>query len=280
MSDRRTYSYTVLRYVHDLLTGEFINVGVVIYVPSLSLVKVKTRPTIGRIKNAFPDLRRTAFTSAMKSIARGLRTVAKQHADKQLLSSEMDAGSVARLALPADDSSLQWSPVGGGVTDDVDRTVERLYERLVGRYDSPSHHRRTDEDIWRPVREKIAERKVPVQLEEKILVGATDEIVFKHAWKNGKWQAYEPISLDMADAEGIKDKARRWLGHLSAVADADEKVKLHLVVGLPQDQSLMTAFDSALAILGKAPFEPSIYREDQVEELVNQIEDQVQAAHR
>jgi hypothetical protein len=41
------------------------------------------------------------------------------------------------------------------------------------------------------------------RLEETVVPSATDEIAFKHAWKNGKWHAYEPVSLDPADADDI-----------------------------------------------------------------------------
>jgi hypothetical protein len=37
-TERTPYSYAVLRYVHDIGTGEFINVGVVVSAPSVSFV--------------------------------------------------------------------------------------------------------------------------------------------------------------------------------------------------------------------------------------------------
>jgi Protein of unknown function (DUF3037) len=279
MIKKQKYSYTALRYVHDVMTGEFVNVGVVLFVPSTATVKVKTRSTIGRIKDIFPDLQRVAFVNAMRTIDRGIKKVSKDCAETSLLSRDVDAGALARMALPSDDSSLQWSPVGGGLTDDVDKTFERLFERLVSRYDAAhSAHRRTDDDVWRPVRAKIAERNIDVELVKKTIVGSTDEIAFEHAWKNGKWHAYEPISLDMADADGIKDKARRWRGHLDAVHDgASEQVKLHLVIGAPSQKSLIPAYENAVKILSSSPFQPTIYSEDQIDELVNQFEDEVRA---
>jgi hypothetical protein len=214
----------------------------------------------------------------MRAVEQGVKKVAKECADTSLLSREVDAGALARMALPADDSSLQWSPVGGGLTDNVEKTFDRLYERLVARCDTHSTHRRTDDDVWRPVREMIAERNIAVQLVKKTIVGTTDEIAFERAWKNGQWHAYEPISLDLADADGIKDKARKWRCHLEAVHDGvSEQVKLHLVVGAPRDPSLIQAYEGAVKILGSSPFQPSIYREDQVDELVDQIEDEVRA---
>jgi Protein of unknown function (DUF3037) len=56
--------------VHDVLTSEFINVGVIMLVPSQGRVIAKTRHTIARLRGVFPDLDRTAFTSMMANIRR------------------------------------------------------------------------------------------------------------------------------------------------------------------------------------------------------------------
>lgn len=105
-----------------------------------------------------------------------------------------------------------------------------------------------------------------------------DEIVFKHAWKNGVWHVYEPLSFDLADSDGIKTKAREWLGHLAAVADGvTERFKPHFIVGAPGRPELRKAYDSALAILKKAPVPPEIFEESQVDDLIARIEDEVRA---
>ncbi|WP_457091057.1 DUF3037 domain-containing protein [Microvirga sp. P5_D2] len=278
MTKKSPYSYTVLRYMHDVITGEFVNVGVVLFVPSGNILRAKMRTSVGRIKGVFPDLDRRSFVTSMHSVRRGIRRITKEVADSGFLNSDLNAAELARRAVPADDSSLQWSPIGTGLTDSPDNTLERLYERFVTRYDAHSPHRTSDEDVWRPVREKLAERKLSLPLQEKVVVGATDAISFKHAWKNGQWHAYEPISLDLADAEGIKDKARRWRGHLAAVADGNpEQFKLHFILGAPQDPSLKSAYENAVAILRKSPFHPSIYEENQIDDLVSKMEDEYRA---
>jgi hypothetical protein len=272
------YTYTTLRYVHDIRTGEFLNVGVVLHVSSTSEVLFRTRITYGRAKNVFPDLDGEAFRTAMSAVRRSLAGVAKDAELSGLFGREHDAATIARRALPADDSTLQWAPVGSGVTDDPAKTFERLYARLVTRYDIVSPDRRTDSDVWRPVREALQARAIPIELQEKIIVGANDEIAFRHAWKNGIWHAYEPLSLDLADADGIKEKARRWRGHLAAVADgSSEPVKLSFIVGAPRNASLDPAYRNALAILQQANFSPKIFEDSQIDQLVDEIEDEARA---
>jgi hypothetical protein len=105
----------------------------------------------------------------------------------------------------------------------------------------------SDEDVWRPVEAKLKEHGVKVELEPKRIHGNTDTVEFHHAWKNGRWHVYEPLSFDLADADNIKDKARRWLGHLSAVkVGATDDVQVHFIVVRPQSASLVPAYPHLL----------------------------------
>ena len=131
----QAYSYTVLRYIHDVVSGERLNVGVVMHAPAVGFLKVRTRKTVDRLKQAFPDLDDAAFIDAMLAVDRGFATVMKQVGTARLCDAGTNARALALNVLPEDDSALQWSPTATGLTVDLDRTFERLYERYVTRYD-------------------------------------------------------------------------------------------------------------------------------------------------
>jgi hypothetical protein len=276
MTTKEPYSYVVLRYVHDILTGEFVNVGLVMVAPGQSLILTKARKTFGRIKNVFPDLESGSYKRAIEAIERGMKAVEHGLKSEGLLKVDKTARDYGRIALPLDDSSLQWSPVGAGLTADPQKTFDQLYHRFVTRYDRPSERRRSDDDVWRPVEAKLKEQGVVVELEPKRIQGNTDSVEFRHAWKNGRWHVYEPLSFDLSDADHIKDKARRWLGHLSAVkVGALEDVQVHFIVGRPQSASLEPAYRNAMEILRQVPFENDVFEEHQIGDFVNRIEDEV-----
>ena len=273
MNEKQAYSYTVLRYIHDVVSGEALNVGVVMHAPAAGHLKVRTRKTIGRLKHAFPDLDRAAFSDAMQAVDRGLLTVAKQASKTSLFDARTDARSHALKVLRDDDSALQWSPTGTGLTADPARTFQRLYERYVARYDSAPAKRRSDADVWQPVLDKLMERGINVPFEPRTVAGTQDRIVFERAWMNGGWHACEPVSLDMASAERIMTKARRWRGHLAAVADGtSERIDLHFVLGRPQNSALMGAYESAKAILAHAPFATEVVDENDIDDFVASME--------
>ena len=273
MTEKQAYSYTVLRYVHDVVSGEALNVGIVMYVQSKGLLEVRTRKTIGRLKQAFPDLDRKGFVEAMKAVDKGLSAASNRLKHKALSDRQSDARIQALQVLPEDDSALQWSPVGSGLTANPAKTFESLYQRYVAQYDRKSERRRTDDDVWRPIQGKLAARKVNIPFEHKVVAGEQDQIEFKKAWKNGHWHAYEPLSLDLAGADKIKDKARKWRGHLSAVAAGfEDDIKLHFVVGRPQAAVLIPAYESAKEILKGARFEPEVVDENDIDDLVAALE--------
>lgn len=277
MTGKHAYTYTVLRYVHDVTTAEFVNVGVVVFAPDVNFVGAKLRTTHGRLSAMFPDLDRDSFKSSMRRLERTLKNIAATYQKSDLFHSASDASGVARKVLPADDSSLQWSPVGAGLDGNLDQLVDRLFQRLVGGYDDKSERiKKNDEDVWRPIRDRLEQSGLASRLGKTVIHGEVDELPFKHAWKNGVWHCYEPLSFDLADADNIKDKARRWMGHLTAVSDAAKEFKPYFIVGAPHDHELLPAFHDALAILKKSPVPAEVFEEAETDALVARIEAEIQ----
>ena len=275
-SEKQVYSFTVLRYVHDVVAGEFLNVGIVMYVPTSRALRVKTHKSVNRLSRAFPDIEAPAFRKAMKAIDRGITRLGEETSLLLPSDSQPDARRHALQVLPEDDSSLQWSPSGGGLSTDVDATFDRLFKRFVTQHDSTSAERLTDRDLWGQVRTKLAERNLDVQFQQKVLIGEIDSIEFENAWKNGSWHAYQPLSLDLASDNAVKQKVRRWRGHLAAVNEGcNEALQLHFLLGTPRDQSLAPAFENAKQILQGSPFASRVIEEAQTDDFVDLIEREV-----
>lgn len=278
---KRRYTYTVLRYIHDPLTSEFVNVGIVVHFPASSsgpaVLKVGTTNRVGRFRPMFPNLSRTAFTTTMRTMDKMLSRLANQIGADELFASG-DASAFASKVLPADDSSLQWSPVGSGVAVDPEQVYQRLFERLITKYDDKPIQRRSDEEVWRPVRQMLEDRNISVDLEPKTISSGDDRIHFQHAWKNGEWHVYEAISLDLSDEDGIYQKVHRWLGRLTSVVPcATEAFRPYFYVGAPSDPALDPAYDRAIKILRKSPGPIEVFPESELDLMVNRIEDAVKA---
>jgi hypothetical protein len=273
MSAKRAYTYVPLRYRHDPLMEETINVGILLYDSFSGYLGIKVRHTLGRLTRVFPDLNGEALKASLRSIEQGVKSLA--NASGGLLAPLEDAGSVARRVLPDDDTSFIWGAVGSGVAGEPSEALEALYQRLVARYDDRQHRHRDDEDVWRPVRDRLAERNISHCLQAKVIVSAYDRVEFQHAWKNGAWHCYQPLSFDLATGETIREKARRWVGQMVAVHGASEPFKPFFLVGAPADPGLGEAYQAAVSILKLCPGDPQVFDETEVDDLVDQIENEI-----
>jgi hypothetical protein len=265
---KTAYTYTVLRYVHDIATGEFVNVGVVIYAREARYASALCRATYGRLSKVFPGLDGEAFKGMMHYVQSRIEELGAELRDELLLdglpASVMD---LAQSVLPRDDSSLQWSPPGSGLSDDPSRTLEALFDRLVSSYDErPAKERRTDEEVWRKYRRSLESRQVLKHLQPHRITVQDDEVEFRYAWRNGVWHCLEPVSLDLSSGDSIREKAHRWLGQIMSVKDAADRFKVYLLLGEPQQEGLRPAFDRAVSILHKLPVEKEIVREESATE--------------
>lgn len=265
---KTAYTYTVLRYVHDIATGEFVNVGVVIYAREARYASALCRATYGRLSKVFPGLDGEVFKGMMHYVQSRIEELGAELRDELLLdglpASVMD---LAQSVLPRDDSSLQWSPPGSGLSDDPSRTLEGLFDRLVSSYDErPAKERRTDEEVWRKYRRSLESRHVLKHLQPHRITVQDDEVEFRYAWRNGVWHCLEPVSLDLSSGDSIREKAHRWLGQIMSVKDAADRFKVYLLLGEPQQEGLRPAFDRAVSILHKLPVEKEIVREESATE--------------
>jgi hypothetical protein len=279
MSNKTAYTYTVLRYVHDIATGEFLNVGVALLAPEQHYVNALCRTTYGRLKDVFPSLDGESFRASMRHVTNEFERFQKELADElPLRTPATGIMGFAHAVLGEDDSSLQWAPMGSGLTCDPGSTLEQLYERFVTAYEprAPAH-RRQDEDVWKLFSLELQQRQVLKHFVKKTISVDDDQVEFKHAWKNGVWHCLAPVSFDLSSADSIREKAHKWLGQLTSVSESREEFKLYFLVGGPTAAALRPAFESAISILGKSSVEQEVVLEANASELSERLAAEVQA---
>lgn len=272
MKNQFPYTYSVLRYVHDVMSGEFVNVGVALYAPQARYLGALCRTTYSRLNKVFPGMNAEHFKSLMRHIQGRFEGRGERIASELELTSPASVLEIAQSILPRDDSALQWSPAGSGRTDDPAQTLEKVYDRMVMRYEErPSVGGRSDDDVWRRFKRDLEAKRVLQHFVPMRIVVQDDEIEFQHSWMNGKWHCLEPLSFDLSAADSIKEKAHRWLGQLASVYGPSDPYKVYLLVGAPQQEDLQPAFRSAMSILGKIPGDKEIVLEGNAHDLAERI---------
>lgn len=121
LSIENAYTYIVLRYIPDVVIGEFRNVGVAINSNTYTNMICETSEE--NLSRAFPKMSKEHIKSLIDTLLH--------------IESEFDAAKgknvfeIATKILPVDDSSLQWSQMGSGLTEDVEDRLQKLYSRYI-----------------------------------------------------------------------------------------------------------------------------------------------------
>lgn len=121
---RTGYAYSIVRYVHDVVSGESLNIAVAIFEPNQRRFEFRHPVSLLRVKHAFPDANTENIKNAIASLKSNLQDC-------------LESGNVSGIAeafalvLPPDESSIQVSKAGAGVTTDLAATADELLERFV-----------------------------------------------------------------------------------------------------------------------------------------------------
>ena len=272
------YSFSTLRYVHDPVTQEFVNIGVALYSREQSYLNARCEIHYARITKIFGKIDGDRFRQATRYIQERLQSVGQDLYSSLPFESDLTIESLLATVLPLDDSAFQFSAAGVGLSADLDATLNQLYERFVERYSvfpEPAH--RDDDEVWRVYRQPLERHRVISRLTPKRIISPNFAYEFQHSWKNENWHVYEPISFDLLEPTSILDKANRWLGRGMNLAESSEKFKMYLLLGGPQDHALNGTFVKAQNILHKMPGRPELVKENEAEELAEELAVQIKS---
>lgn len=123
------YSYSILRYVHDVVTGEHLNVGVLVV--SAVRHEIRMAKSLARIKQAFPsvdaDMLRRQLDEFASGFAREADRVAEEHRGVRTASHFIQGV----FGSSGCDTSFQWTEGGSGVAAYHDDVIASLMARFV-----------------------------------------------------------------------------------------------------------------------------------------------------
>lgn len=269
------YTFSVLRYMHDGVTAEFVNVGLAVYSADASFLRAKCTSQYGRITRMFARIDGERFKQQVRYIEDEVTDLGYRLRQKPFYFAELetDLEALLKRVLPQDDSAIQFSPCSFGVSADLDKTLQELYERYVDRYASEQEtSSRSDEEIWRVFRTPLERRNLTSVLTAKKIEGPDYDYEFQAGWKNGIWHLYEPVSFDLIEPNSLLEKANRWVGRSASLAESEEKFKLHMLVGAPRNPRLADTFKRATKILQKMVTDTELIMETQAEQFAAELE--------
>jgi hypothetical protein len=273
---KKPYSFSILRYVHDPVTQEFVNIGVALFAREAGFLRVRCTTRYERITKMFAKIDGERFRQLVSYIEQRINAIGNKLPTALPFEPGTAIEHLLNRVLPPDDSSVQFSHAGVGLAHDLEKTMMELFDRYVERYTQTSETaRREDEDIWKVFREPLLRRQVAALLKPKRIYTPNFDYEFKHAWKNQIWHLYEPVSFDLTEGRHIVDKANRWLGRATTLHDSEENFQIHLLLGAPEDGQLQSSFVKAQHILEKIPTEKQFVQEGEAEAFAEEFEREV-----
>lgn len=125
----KKFQYQIVRYVHDQITGEFANVGIVVFHPESKFLEGKFIKKHHRISQFFKNVNGDFLVSTLSNFNQELMIENRRLGE--LFSNHATLDSITSSILPKDDSALVCSPVFQGLDIDLSKATEDLFNRLV-----------------------------------------------------------------------------------------------------------------------------------------------------
>lgn len=269
------YEYAVLRYVHDPVTQEALNIGVLVYSKDGKFLELMASLLFGRLSEAFAGFDGPAYRTIIQHLNAKTSLVTSQMFSGNWLvePSERIVDILPSILLP-NDSSFEFCSIGSGVTPDFKNTLESLYARFVTRYikSDDDDATRDDSTIWKVFASALSERHVMQELHPKTIETPTFEYEFDFAWKNHRWHPLQPLSFDLKVPHSIHQKANRWIGNLSILRKNQELGTVYFLIGKAQSHSPAVQKAYSNAVTNMRDLENvEIYEEDRAEEFARRI---------
>jgi hypothetical protein len=245
------FKAVVLRYSYDVVTDEWLNLGVVLVCPARHFIGFQFIPSFSRITAAFPradavHLRRLCGVIEDRCLELQARASTEFDFDN-------DPFSLLGSILPVDDSGLRFSEPFHGLCVNPNETLAAQFERYVMRsVETKKRTGRHEVDVWRDFAARLSDARVLRSLTSVTLAHRDYKLEFEHAWKNGHWNAVQPVAFDLLDPNQIREKATAWAGKLLTVRPRSQSVDVLLLIGLPApDRSgeIRRAANDGVAIL-------------------------------
>ncbi len=266
---KSVYTFCLVRYVHDPIAAESLNVGVLLFSPAASFLDVRLEYRYERFSSTFArfDGERfkqvlRQFQSAVDEARESLFGAVLFVADSGQLTT---APEIARRIWTDRGSSFRVSEAMGGVGEDLPSIVDELFDRFVtSQYERQQTEHLTDDQVWTRYKSKLA-GEVTRSLRPKKFETPDYAIEFDHAFQNEHWHVLQPVSMDYSKDTLIRDKAAKWLGAAMNLQESVEarEGRFYFLLHPPELLKHQDAYVRAKNILHKIPLRHEIYEEQE-----------------
>ena len=273
------YTYQIIRYLPDRISGEFVNIGLILFSKEEKFLKARSISKIGRVKHLFPDVNARALTRKLKGISELINALGTKLAEEIDFNRFEKITSVSRYVLPEDDSSVIFSEPLIGIDISLDSAFTDLYDRMVDQHNVDNEKYLTDKEVWQKHYKSYFEKyEYKKLMTSRVVQTAGDKLKFEHAVKNGKWNYLEPVTFNLSNPSNVKDKVYKWMGKLNELDSSTEEFNLYLLSILPEDKKLKKFILDRISNAQFDNFKVQILEPNEANNLAKHLESEIEVS--
>lgn len=218
--------YAVIRFMPFAETREFANIGIVVIAPKLGIYDFKLAPkTFGRVTKFFDDLDGVVYKHALESFEGELERIRNHLVHNHVQGKELVA--YFKEVTRARESVLHFGEIGTLLTDNVNLSVEKLYDRLIGRNFATSKEYK-EQQMVRVLRNQLTS-KLPKNVrytKQNIKAGMFDISIPLVTQINNNYRIIRPLAFEQKNLLQAMEHGETWVNRLkklinSGVIEAD-----------------------------------------------------------
>jgi len=277
------FKYSLLKYVHSDLLGEYLNVGILLYFPDSDILRFVFPKSLARLKDLYKDhFSEKLVLSILKTLD---QTSRERNIHRNLSSSnfiQYDFSDLQQWLLPVDSTALRFGPVKTAVAYGQEEIIVRDYFKMFFSYfeRNVAHGKRNDEDFISKKLKGILRRKdseyqrfIIPDAEVSAPILPDGKFLFDFSWNNHVTHYVKPISFDLVESKSINTKAAQYFGYLSALADQIGNDSIDILTTRPQDRNLWGNYDKALTMIDKVAIKKNIIPQSDYENYAQDLLD-------
>jgi hypothetical protein len=237
----KQYQFQLIRYMHDHFTGEYVNVGVVVYSKEEQFLACKITKKYQRITHMFPEANGKWVMSVLHHVA---NEIARVSGDMHRKSSD-SLESITHAILVRDNNALRLTEVQAGIDIDLQAALDNLFYAQVEKHVAGKNEKHTmlDNDVWKTKYKEYFEKYgVSKRLKKHTVSIPQDVILFDKSWKNDVWHCYEPLSFALKEKDAIKDKVYKWAGKIQGLVESKTALHLTLLTSIASEHQELMPF--------------------------------------
>jgi hypothetical protein len=281
------FKYSLLKYVHSDLLGEYLNVGILFYFPNSDSLRFLFPRSLSRLKDLYKDhFSEKLILATLKTLSQTAKDRYDYQRNNSLNFLGLEFADLQQWLLPLDSTALRFGSTKTAVIYGQEEVIMSDYFNMYFSYfeSTASQVKRKDEEfISKKVRGILKEKDSEYQRfilsdpEVSAPILPDGKFSFDFSWNNHVTHYVKPISFDLLESKSINTKAAQYYGYLSALADQIGEDTVDILTTRPQNRSLWVNYDKALTMIDRVLISKKIVQQAEYETYAQNLLDNAES---